>query len=150
VLAGEYQGKKSMAALLSPVALFHVRMDPGSTWQYELPTNYQTGIIYVRLGPIEIGDAHIPTHHTAYLSPTGQKLTVTTSQYESADFMLLAGEPLKEPVSAQGSMVMNSPTEISQAYADYQRGHMGAPWDHKISDEEWREHNKRFPSMYKQ
>jgi redox-sensitive bicupin YhaK (pirin superfamily) len=53
-----------------------------------------------------------------------------------------------EPVSMQGSMVMNYPHEIEQAYQDYQMGKMGRPWSHTLADDEWKQHVQRFPSVY--
>ena len=65
-----------------------------------------------------------------------------------ADVLLLSGEQIKEPIASQGSMVMNTQGEIQKAYMDYQRGFMGMPWDHKLSDDEWREHVEQNPSLY--
>ena len=95
-----------------------------------------------------IGGKRVPPHHTAYLGSSGTNLEVSSTT-EGADFLLMAGEPLNEPVTAQGSMVMNSPEEINQAYSDYQLGRMGAPWSEKLSDEEWMQHVNQYPSAYK-
>ena len=76
-----------------------------------------------------------------------------------ADVMVLAGRPIGAPVVAQGTMVMNTPGEVSvpgttvhrppptiqhspsyqvtQAYEDYQRGMFGIPWDHELDDASW-------------
>jgi redox-sensitive bicupin YhaK (pirin superfamily) len=40
-------------------------------------------------------------------------------------FLLLAGEPIDEPVVGYGPFVMNSEEEIRQAIRDYQDGKMG-------------------------
>ena len=48
-----------------------------------------------------------------------------------------------EPIATQGSMVMNYPSEIEQAYADYQYGEMGIPWDHEFDDDEWMDHIRK-------
>jgi hypothetical protein len=37
-------------------------------------------------------------------------------------------------------MVMNYPSEIDDAYRDYQYGKMGIPWDYKLNDNEWLDH----------
>lgn len=157
VLAGTYRNQSSAAPLLSDVALFHVTLSPGASWTYETPTAFGTAFVYVRKGSLTCVDSSspttnaattIPVHHTAYLdTPTGEKgsssssvITVTADYGTGADFMFLAGRPLREPCVASGSMVMTSAAEIDEAYRDYQRGLFGQPWDHKLSDEEWQQH----------
>ena len=147
VLAGSYDGKTSAATCLSDISLFHIKMSPGSTWVYEMPQTFCTAIMYVRTGSCSVGGKRIPPQYTAYLGSSGTHLEVTTQ--DGADFLLMAGEPLGEPVAAQGSMVMNTPEEINMAYSDYQALRMGAPWDHKLSDEEWTSHVAQYPSTYK-
>ena len=39
--------------------------------------------------------------------------------------LLLAGEPIREPVVSYGPFVMNYPGEIKQAIMDYETGKMG-------------------------
>ena len=158
VIAGKHQDIESTAPILSDLAILHVNMRPGSVWHHDLPEMHETGILYMRQGSIEIGNdsdgttngktTTVEPHHTAFLEKQGKRLTVRALR-DGADFMLLAGQPLREPVSAQGSMVMNTPDQINTAYADYQRGAMGLPWDHKLSDDEWKEHVQRYPSMYR-
>jgi redox-sensitive bicupin YhaK (pirin superfamily) len=146
VLAGEFGGKKSVAPNLSDVSIFHVALTPGATWNHVLPSSHQTAILYVRQGTIQIGSTTVLPHYTVYFGKLGNELSITTDA--GADFMFLSGAPLNEPVAAQGSMVMNAPDEINQAYADYQLQKMGVPWDHKISDAEWKDHVREFPSVY--
>ena len=112
-----------------------------------MPVSHKTAIIYVKSGFIEIQGDRIAPHHTAYLTQGGQTLTVHACD-DSADILLLSGAPILAPCYSQGSMVMNSQSEIQQAYQDYQSGHMGVPWDYKLTDEEWQEHIKRYPSIY--
>lgn len=36
-------------------------------------------------------------------------------------------------------MVMTTEKECDKAYRDYSEGFFGAPWDHRLNDDEWRE-----------
>ena len=152
VIAGEYADQKASVATYSNVNVMHVKIPPNSTWVHALPLSYDTAVIYMRLGSAYIGTTRIPPHYTAYLDSSSggrEDIVVSTSANEGADFIFLAGESFKEPVAAQGSMVMNTYDEINKAYADYQNGKMGVPWSHKLSDNEWKEHLKAHPSLYK-
>lgn len=44
------------------------------------------------------------------------------SKDKSSRFLILAGKPLNEPVARGGPFVMNSESEVRQAFFDYQRG----------------------------
>ena len=90
----------------------------------------------------------IPTHHTAFFTQSGSLLQMTSKE-ANTDFMLLAGAALEEPVAAQGSMVMNFPDEINQAYRDYQMGFFGRPWPHTLSRQDWLTHVQQNPSAYR-
>jgi redox-sensitive bicupin YhaK (pirin superfamily) len=149
VIAGSYQGQSSKApSTMTPnVDIFHVTVQPGATWSHTLNKSQQTCIIYIRTGSLSIDGTEVPVHHTAYLEPVGDVLEIKAAA-DGVDFMLLAGAPLNEPIAAQGSMVMNSPEQINQAYADYQRGYMGLPWDHKLSNEEWQAQLRQAPGRY--
>lgn len=147
VLAGTYQGQAAKTPVMSEMGIFHVFMQQGSTWRYTVPASFETVILYMRQGSCTIDNTDIPVHHTAYLERIGDSLVVSSSH--GADFLLLTGQPLREPVAAQGSMVMNTNDEINQAYRDYQRGLMGMPWSHEMSDEEWKTHISQYPSRYK-
>jgi redox-sensitive bicupin YhaK (pirin superfamily) len=154
VIAGEYHGSVASVNTYSGVDILHVQVEPGAQWSHKMQARYTTGIIYMRTGSVIVGgsssDSAILPHHTAYLSSTGDSLTLSNpSSTDMADFMFLAGEDLNEPVAAQGSMVMNSNGQINEAYRDYEQGHMGLPWDHKLSDDEWQEHITKNPSRYK-
>lgn len=148
VLAGEFGGVLSAAPNLSDVCILHAALDAGATWQHTLPASHQTTILYVRQGSIQIGSTIVPPHHTVYFGTIGNELSIKSD--DGADFMVLSGAPLNEPVSAQGSMVMNTPNEINQAYVDYEMQKMGVPWDHKINDSQWKDHIKVFPSVYRE
>ncbi len=54
----------------------------------------------------------------------GNQLTACAGG-EGARFLLIAGQPLNEPVARSGPFVMNTEEECRQAYADYRNGRFG-------------------------
>ena len=147
VVCGDHNGVHAPWDIPTDAAILRVELTKGATWEHSMPVSHKTAIIYVKSGFIEIEGDRIAPHHTAYLTQGGQTLTVHACD-DSADILLLSGAPILAPCYSQGSMVMNSQSEIQQAYQDYQSGHMGVPWDYKLTDEEWQEHIKRYPSIY--
>lgn len=147
VVVGEYKGIKAAIGCPTNVSIMRVQLSKDSSWTHNIPSNHETAIIYVRKGSIQIGTQRIPPHYTVYLTRQGEELSIQSLEGE-ADILLLTGEPLREPIASQGSMVMNTQPEIQQAYLDYQLGKMGIPWSEKLSDEEWQQHVKNNPSMY--
>uniref|UniRef100_A0A7S3P4A4 Pirin N-terminal domain-containing protein n=1 Tax=Amphora coffeiformis TaxID=265554 RepID=A0A7S3P4A4_9STRA len=155
VLAGQYDEQhQAKVPTASDLSVLHVQLEPGTTWTYSVPDPYETLILYVRKGSLTVTesetsrDTNIPVHHTAFFGQSGNTLQVKAGK-DVADFMLLAGVPIHEPVSAQGSMVMNYPDEINSAYADYQQGLFGRPWPHTLSREEWQIQVQQNPSAYR-
>ena len=156
VLVGEYIGPdgchmSSTVPLESPMTILHVSLKANEKWAMtNIPMSFRTGIIYMRKGSIKLLDEEdeIEPHYTAYLTPYGDELNVRAGE-DGGDFLLLIGEPINEPIQARGSMVMNTIDGIDQAYNDYASGLMGKPWDHDLTDEEWKDHVKKFPSSYR-
>ncbi len=76
-------------------------------------------MIYVYQGSIEISGKTISAGQLGFLSQ-GDNVSVTALQDSGA--LLLAGQPIDEPVVHYGPFVMNSMDEINQAINDYNQG----------------------------
>jgi redox-sensitive bicupin YhaK (pirin superfamily) len=74
----------------------------------------------VRLGGSEAASAV----ELAVLDRAGDGVSVEC--FEDATVLVLAGEPIDEPVVGQGPFVMNTREEIMQAIQDYQAGKFNA------------------------
>ncbi|MGC9403354.1 pirin family protein [Vibrio genomosp. F10] len=57
-----------------------------------------------------------------YIGIFGEGEQVFIEAHQNAQFLLLAGQPLNEPVARSGPFVMNTREELMQAYQDYNNG----------------------------
>ena len=80
------------------------------------------GFIYVYEGSID-ANISVPKGNLAVLGTKND--FVCSSSIKNTRFILVAGEPLNEPVARGGPFVMNTKSEILQAFEDYQSGRLG-------------------------
>ena len=146
VIAGTYNNKSASVDTITDLSIFRVQMNKANRiWVHTPPSTQSTTIIYVRTGSIMIGNTEVPAHCTAYLSPPsesegGKETIQIKSQEKNTDFLVLSGQPLHQKVTARGSMVVETPQELEQAFDEYERGDMGIPWSESLTDDEWRRH----------
>lgn len=84
--------------------------------------NDWNGFVYVYEGSIS-ANIGVPKGHLAVLDTKDDFLC--SSSVENTRLILVAGEPLNEPVARGGPFVMNTKGEVLQAFEDYQSGRLG-------------------------
>ncbi|ORZ14961.1 pirin-like protein [Lobosporangium transversale] len=126
VIAGESHGVKSKVYTRTPTMYLDFKMDKNKAVEQSIPANY-TGFIYTLKGTIYVGDKEFKgeAHHTLTFSEDGAETVKITTKDEDAHFVLIAGEPLKEPIVQHGPFVMNSQKEIYDTFEDYHGGKNG-------------------------
>jgi redox-sensitive bicupin YhaK (pirin superfamily) len=123
VIAGEFQGLKGPAKTFTPVHLYDVRVQAGSTAEITVPSNFNAAV-FVLQGEVSVnGSEPVKEAELARLDRNGERITMVAA----IDTMLLvlAGEPIEEPIARYGPFVMNTKAELVQAVNDYQAGKMG-------------------------
>lgn len=78
--------------------------------------------VYVFEGSAQLAGEDLATHTLAVLG-AGDTVDIQAGA-AGARFVLVAGRPIGEPVVQYGPFVMNTRTEIEQAFADYQAGRL--------------------------
>mmetsp|Transcript_34696 Transcript_34696/g.79505 ORF Transcript_34696/g.79505 Transcript_34696/m.79505 type:complete len:453 (-) Transcript_34696:130-1488(-) len=147
VVSGSVDGVTSPVQTYSPVTILHVTLERGTTWDWCQPVGW-TCVVYARKGEVRVGHAGkgddlIPLHHTATLEPgEGSEVSFTAAE-DGADLILLAGEPLLEPVASGANIVMNTGAELREADYDMRSGFFGPVWEHTEDDESWQNLVKR-------
>jgi hypothetical protein len=131
VIAGELDGHAGPGVTHTPITLVHATVSPGA--QVRLPWRADfNALAYVLGGSGTVGTDHRPVH-AGQLAVFGFGESITLSADAKPDgpspaleVLLLGGEPIREPVAAYGPFVMNTRTELAQAFEDFQRGRLGA------------------------
>jgi redox-sensitive bicupin YhaK (pirin superfamily) len=109
------------------VAIWSIRMAPGAAWTMPVTPAGVGRTLYAFGGGVRIGDRLIDAGTGVRLSPEAP--VALAAGERGAEVLLLAGRPIGEPVVQHGPFVMNTPDEIRQAFADYQRTRFGGwPW----------------------
>ncbi|KAI8093500.1 RmlC-like cupin domain-containing protein [Halteromyces radiatus] len=126
VIAGESYGTKSPVFTRTPTMFIDVKMaKKGLTMEQSIPADFR-GFIYTLEGKASFGGSkHVAdAHHTLVLSDEGTTIPVEALS-DNCHFVIIAGQPLNEPIIQYGPFVMNTKEEIYQAFADYERGENG-------------------------
>ncbi|GJJ70655.1 quercetin 2,3-dioxygenase [Entomortierella parvispora] len=126
VIAGQSHGVSSQVYTRTPTMYLDIKMDKNKTVVQTIPASF-TGFIYTLKGTIFVGDNAFKgeAHHTLTFSEDGAETVKITTKEESAHFVLIAGEPLREPIVQHGPFVMNSKEEIYSTIRDYHSGTNG-------------------------
>ncbi|HQX92407.1 MAG TPA: pirin family protein [Thermomonas sp.] len=123
VIAGDYAGNPGPARTFSPMNVWDIRMTAGKRVELPQPEGWST-LIVVLDGTVQInGEAVLRAAQLATLSTAGSGVMIEANS--NAKLLLLAGEPIDEPVVGHGPFVMNSQQEIIQAIADFNSGRFG-------------------------
>jgi len=123
VIAGEYEGKRGPAETFTPIEVWDLQVAPGKTVTLKTPEGHTTAIVPMQGNALINGGDPTGPSQIAQLAREGGEFTITADGDVLA--LVLAGEPISEPVVGYGPFVMNSEREIAAAFADFQSGRFG-------------------------
>ncbi|MGW6710632.1 pirin family protein [Streptomyces sp. NPDC054956] len=123
VIAGTTHGATGPFGTHTPVLVAHARLAAGGRAEFSAPAGHNV-MLYVLSGDAATADAALPDGHLAILGDEAERFTVEAPD-GAAEVLVLAGEPIGEPVARSGPFVMNTAAELRQARSDYERGLMG-------------------------
>ena len=123
VIAGQYRTHDGPARTYTPMQVWDVRVNAGHRVDLSQPEGWST-LVVVLAGTVRINeDTILRGKQFATLSQAGSGVLIEANA--DAKLLLLAGEPIDEPVVGYGPFVMNSPQQIQQAILDFNSGRFG-------------------------
>ncbi|MCX6627772.1 MAG: pirin family protein [Candidatus Solibacter sp.] len=124
VVAGETLGVKGVIDTRIPILYLHLTLQPGARFEQAIPKT-SNALVYVIEGAGQFDEIEASAHQVAVFDRGGEGVRIANPGPSRVSLLLLAGEPIGQPVARYGPFVMNSKEELLQAVDDYQQGRMG-------------------------
>jgi quercetin 2,3-dioxygenase len=123
VVAGEFAGVAGPAKTYSSIDVFDVRLNSVGKVELPFPAHRNVGLLVMK-GEVRINEsAKAVTHDFVVFENIGERVAIEA--VTDAQLLVLAGEPLGEPIVQYGPFVMNTEREIVEAFADFNSGKFG-------------------------
>lgn len=124
VLIGKYCSMSSSVPYKKDQFLYHLNLAPKSEFFYTIPQNTEVAILCSR-GVLDVDGEKVQSSSIVAFDEEGKSLRLSNMTDETIDVMLFGGEPLGEPIYAQGPFVMGDRDGIIKAYDDFYSGEYG-------------------------
>ena len=124
VIVGEYENLSSKIPNYSKQFLYHIHL--GAQKQFSLLT--ENGLEYAAFLPVNnavINDTEYEAGEFIEFDRNEGTVEINNNLGVDIDIILFGGEKYTEPIVAQGPFVMNTQTEIAEAYRDFHAGKYG-------------------------
>jgi len=121
VLAGTLAGVTGPAITPARIAYAHLELEAGASFRQKLPEHWTAAVVPLH-GSIRIEGTVVQADCVALL---GEGDELALESLAASSLMLLAGEPIREPIAHYGPFVMNTEEEIQQTLMDYRAGRLG-------------------------
>jgi redox-sensitive bicupin YhaK (pirin superfamily) len=120
VITGQYVGVSGPASAKTGMLYLDIHLDRESDFSHSIANGWNC-FLYVYDGLVHVDDQdEIAPGHLAVLATEGEVRLIAGP--EGGRCLLIAGEPLNEPIARGGPFVMNTRGEVLQAFEDYQNG----------------------------
>ncbi|WP_296697145.1 pirin family protein [Thiocapsa sp. UBA6158] len=124
VIAGLTHGVTGAVTRETTAPLFlDLHLPAGTRFEQVLPIE-RNAFMYVYRGEVGIAGHPVPSQRMAILANDADADGVAIEAAGEARVLLIAGNPLREPIAQHGPFVMNTMQEIQQAVRDYSAGRL--------------------------
>ena len=124
VIGGESHGVTGAVTRDATAPLYlDIHLPAGGRFAQPLPAGHNA-FLYVYRGAVDVAGTAVPVQRMAILANDPEADGVAMESAEETRVLLIAGQPLNEPIVQYGPFVMNSEQEVYQALGDYREGRL--------------------------
>jgi quercetin 2,3-dioxygenase len=120
VIAGSFAGRSGPASTLTPVNVWDLALAGGSEIFIEAPEGHTTVVVVLSGKLIFEGGAGVRDAQGGLLTRRGRGFRIAAADGTRA--LTLTGPPLDEPIVGRGPFIMNSESQLRQAFLDFGGG----------------------------
>ncbi|PST83271.1 pirin family protein [Pedobacter yulinensis] len=124
VMVGSFEEIHATIPGYSEQFLYHVHLEPGAGFTTSFADKIEVAVFLPAL-PALINDENFSAGDFIEFDRAAGELELKNEGHDPCDLLLFGGEAYLEPIVAQGPFVMNSLSEIADAYKDLYAGRYG-------------------------
>ncbi len=125
LVAGEFAGTRGPVTEIAIQPLYmDVTLAAGASFALPVPAGH-AAYAYLFEGAVEFGGQLVEAVKMLVFGDGDQ---IEVKSEAGARFLLIAGQPIREPVVPYGPFVMNTEAEIRQVFEDIKSGNFAQPW----------------------
>lgn len=124
VIVGSYEDLNSSIPTYSTQFLYHIRVEAGKSFTISIAEKVEVAAFLPSTNAI-LNDAEFQAGEFVEFDRIAGEIVIENELQEATDILLFGGEPYTEPIVAEGPFVMNSRSEIADAYRDFYAGKYG-------------------------
>lgn len=129
VISGESLGVSLVKDLAyTPVHYYHYKMKPGSTFTQKVPKDFNFFLYMLEGDQLKLqGNTKVRQYENVFFNADGDTISGEYSEgnNKTAEFVIIGGQILNQPVVQHGPFVATSRERIVKAFTDYQYGRNG-------------------------
>jgi quercetin 2,3-dioxygenase len=123
VIAGSFLGQRGPAHTCTPVELYDLELKAGHHVLLTFPEGHNASLLVLQGRASVNGGQAAGEAELIVCTRNGSQVAVAA--HEDSRLLVMAGEPIEEPIARYGPFVMNTKAELVQAVNDYNAGKMG-------------------------
>ena len=123
VIAGSFLGHRGPARTVTPIELYDLQLKAGAGAFLRLPEGHNASLFVLQGHASVNGLQAAGEAELIVCTKNGSQVEVVA--HEDSRILVMAGEPIDEPIARYGPFVMNTKAELVQAVNDYNAGKMG-------------------------